>query len=122
MIERQRRIERIRSVEREYRAGLAAAEFLTDALMDNPSLGERGDWKYGDARSFKQNLAPTFVIRLFAEFEAGLRDYWEKALKRKSKPAMQKLVDAIATVRTIPWKETAEVHEARELRNSYVHE
>lgn len=122
MMEHQRRIERIRSVEREYKAGSAAASLLTERLAADPSWGLREGWKSGDAQDFRRNPGPTFVIRLFAEFEAGLRDYWAKARSRKSKPPMKDLLDAISSERRISSALLDQVHQVRELRNSYVHD
>ncbi len=86
MIKRQWRIERIVAVQREYCVALAAVGLLESELRQNPSFGEGAGWSMADARALGDNLEATYLIRLYAEFEVGLRDYWRNYLKRESLP------------------------------------
>ena len=50
-------------------------------------------------RGLSVRLEGTYVIRLFAEFETGLRLYW--ATIRQTEPPTQHLLDGIAARRAI---------------------
>ena len=76
--------------------------------------------KVRDVRSMSENLEGTYVIRVFAAFEAGLRSYW--ATQRKTEPPSKDLIDSIATRRFVADEIRAAVHAVREYRNSLVHE
>ena len=122
MTERQRRIERILAIEREYRAATEAVSLLEAELGADPNRGDTQGWRNRDARNLARNLESTYLIRLFAEFESGLRSCWERSLKRTTHPPVKDLLDAIAYIRTIPQDLLDDVHEVRRLRNAFVHE
>ena len=75
-----------------------------------------------DYRNFRDNLEPTYLIRLFAEFEAGLREAWELAFRRTTSPGVRDLIDSLYTQCFIPeaWRDC--VHQVRKYRNALVHE
>ena len=74
MSKRQDRIDRILAVEREYLAAVVALMLLAERLDADPAFLASHDLRGRDARNLKINLEGTFVIRLCAEFESGLRD------------------------------------------------
>jgi hypothetical protein len=78
MNKRQRWIERICDVEREYKAARFAMDLLAERLQANPAQpgAEDKEWTARDAKNTAENLEATYLIRLFAEFESGLRDLW----------------------------------------------
>jgi hypothetical protein len=116
---RDRWIERIKAVEREY---IAARKAVDDFLvsMNRGTAAPPPGTKVRDVHAMSENLEGTYLIRLFAAFESGLRSYW--ATIRKTKPAVRHLIDTIATVRGVPDDLKDEVHEVREYRNRLVHE
>jgi hypothetical protein len=122
MIQRQERLERIRRVEREYLAGADALRLLEQQLGADPSWRISEGWTRKDAQNLARNLEATFLIRVFAEFESGLRDFWEKSLGRATHPSVKDLLDSIAARRDIPQDWLDDVHEVRNFRNSFVHE
>ena len=85
-MKRQYRLDRLRAIEREYKVAQIADRVLRQALPGDPALlfGER--LKPADARTFSENLAATYLLRLFAEFEAGLRDLWHNGDRRRGNP------------------------------------
>lgn len=91
MIKRQQRIEWIAAVAREYLAAKSAAELLEEELQADPNYGWNQGWESRDGAAFNDNLEPTYIIRLYAEFEAGLRDYWANHLNRATHPPMDTL-------------------------------
>ncbi len=65
-------------------------------------------------------LEKTYLIRMFAEFETGLRLFW--ATLRDTNPRTVDLLNGIAGQRGISDEDRANAHAVREYRNSLVHE
>ena len=108
---------RSRPIEREYVSmRLAADRLLEDARRDPKVLGREIDLRHIVGASVR--LEGTYVIRLFAEFETGLRLYW--ATIRETEPPTQHLLDGIAARRAITPERLASAHAVREYRNSLV--
>jgi hypothetical protein len=112
---------RIKSVEREHRAMRLAIDRLWAAARADPSES-MGDVTLADIRKASGSLDGTYLIRLFAEFETGLRLYW--AAKRKSAPPSRTrdLLDSVAAIREIRLEVLAKAQGVRESRNALVHE
>ena len=108
---RQERMERIRAVEREHQAAVKAVELLAERLRADPAFGADDEWRFRDARNLRANLEATFLIRLFAEFEAGLRDAWRNTFRRTTHPTMRDLLEAVARLRLIPQDWLDDAHE-----------
>lgn len=114
------RIRRLLAVERECDAALVAVELLTDRLRADPSfLLPRLEAR--DAKALRENAETTFLIRLFAEFEAGLKEVWRDVLGKKTRPGMEVLVDRVAARHGIAGPVLDRVHEVRRYRNALVH-
>jgi hypothetical protein len=69
-----------------------------------------------------ENLQITFLLRLFSEFEAILRDYWSSGLHRGTNPDMQPLMESIARRRGMSDDDLAAAHAIRHYRNDVIHE
>jgi hypothetical protein len=121
MREREKRQERIVAVEREYKAAKVAVGLLGREMQQNPTLGQADGWGIRDAKQVQENLEPTFIIRLYAEFEAGLREAWEHHFKRQTHPPMRDLLIAIATKRSAA-DILDDTQAVQEYRNQIVHE
>jgi hypothetical protein len=76
MIKRQQRLRRIADVLQEYRAAGTAAAWLVERMAADPSFGRQHGWEPRGGQSFVSNIDATYVVRMYAEFEAGIRDYW----------------------------------------------
>jgi hypothetical protein len=122
MTRKQRRLDRIRAIERECRVASIAADELDDRLRADPSALEREELKFVDCRNFRDHLESTYLIRLFAEFEAGLREAWELAFHRTTQPSVRDLIDSLHVQCFIPEKWRDSAHEVRMYRNALVHE
>jgi len=121
MIRRQQRIEWIAAVAKEYLAARSAADLLKARLQVDPNYGESQGWEARDGVAFKANLESTYIVRLYAEFEAGLRDYWANHLTRTTQPPMSQLLKFLADQRvSIDRLEDADA--VREYRNFLVHD
>lgn len=68
-----------------------------------------------------RNLEVTFVLRVFAEFEAVLRNFWV-ATVRTTRPDMMPLMNAIAARLGIGPDDLAGAHRIRDFRNDIIHE
>jgi len=119
--EREKRQERIRAVEREYKAAKTAVELLGREMQQDPSLGQPYGWGARDAKQVEENLECTFIIRLFAEFEAGLREAWEHHFNRATHPPMKDLLLSISSSRSAA-DCVDDAQAVREYRNQLVHE
>lgn len=122
MIKRQRRIERITAVLQEYLAAKSASALLAAQTDANPSYGHDHGWEPRAGVAFADNLPATYIIRIYAEFEASLRDYWLTYRKRTTRPNMDQLVN-----RSIPDQSFSQdvidgADDVREFRNFLVHD
>jgi hypothetical protein len=124
-------LERIKSVEREHRAARLAVRRLSDQAGLDPSVLELPRDRDHEARSLGRAIAfrdliltsdqleGTYLIRLFAEFESGLRAYWE--VFKKTTPKTENLLKGVAAKCKVPPDRATEAQEVREYRNSLVH-
>jgi hypothetical protein len=112
-------IRRIKSIERDHSSTRLALDRPLDEARRDPTILS-GGLKVQDIAKASGRLEGTYVIRLFAEFETGLRLYW--ATIRDTEPPTQHLLDGIAARREIPADRLASAHAVREYRNSLVHE
>ena len=121
MIRRQQRIEWIVAVAKEYLAARSAAALLKAQLQADPNYGRNQGWECRDGDAFNANLDSTYIVRLYAEFEAGLRDYWANRLNRDTRPPMVQLLQSVVDQRiSIDRLEDADA--VREYRNFLVHD
>src|ERR1700723_1468202 len=67
--------EHIKEVEGEYHAARLAIDHLKAGLNANPNLLKRDDEARTYLRDTDRNLEGTYLVRLFAAFEAALRSY-----------------------------------------------
>jgi hypothetical protein len=110
---------RIKAIEREYLATrLATDRLVKEARQDSTIL--KGELRLRDIENAAGSLEGTYIIRLFAEFETGLRLFW--ATIKGTKPQTQDLLNGIAARRAIPHDRLASVQALRVYRNSLVHE
>lgn len=115
-------LEWIKAVERESVTAGVALELLGEALRSDPSLiGYRGLGRRDFVES-AQHREATYLVRLFAVFENGLREAWLLAFGRHSRPPMVNLVNAIAARRNVPVDYRSGVHQVRAYRDSIVHD
>lgn len=110
---------RIKAVEREYSATRFATDRLLESAKADPTI-LKGDLRPRDIVSASEGLDGTYVIRLFAEFETGLRSFWSSV--RHTSPGMHDLLEGVAALCGVPDFDRANAHGVREYRNSLVHE
>src|SRR5436309_3336259 len=110
---------RIKAVEREHAATRLATDRLLESARQDPGV-LRGDLRYRDIAHASAGLDGTYVIRLFPEFETGLRLYWDAA--RGTNPRTRDLLDGVSAMFKISEAYRDNAHSVREYRNSLVHE
>jgi hypothetical protein len=117
--------EHVKNVEREYGAARFAIERLRDQAHASPDiLGGNDPTRKHLARTL-EDLEGTYIVRLFAAFEAALRSY-DRA--RHNDPDLNRaaavLIDATGGRRGqgISDKVRAGAHAVREVRNFWAHE
>lgn len=113
-------MERIKAIEREFLAmRFAASRLVSDVqtgLAKLPGIEAR------DLHQASAMLEGTYLIRLFAEFETGLRSYWRVTRKKDPPARTRDLIDAIGAKRRVATQRILAAHEVREYRNALVHE
>jgi hypothetical protein len=111
----------IKAVEAEYLVAVLAVTILRDRLRTESHL-LTGGLKVADVNRMADHLEGTYLIRLYAVFESGLREAWRVVLNRDTQPPIRDLLDGIASARKIPDEELSAAHRVREFRNTLVHE
>src|SRR5947207_121868 len=89
-------------VRAEFDAARAGVEEILARISRGAHAAIPAATKVADLRQCAQNLEITYILRLFAEFEGVLRDYWIGGRKRKTVPNMRPLMNSIAAYRDIP--------------------
>jgi hypothetical protein len=115
-------IEWIRAVEREGETAAYAVKLLEEQLQRDPgALTFRGLGRQ-DYAGLARNREATYVLRLFAEFENGMREAWVMALGEATQPRTTDLLEALAARRRMPNDRLTDAHRVRRYRNSIVHD
>jgi len=110
---------RIKAIEHEYVVMRQAADRFRKAALDDPTVLQ-GNLRHGQIIVASKNLEGTYIIRLFAEFESGARQYW--GTKWDSHPKTVDLLVGLAARCGIPDTPQDNVHLVRDYRNALVHE
>ena len=72
--------------------------------------------------AFRDNLQATYIIRIYAEFEAALRDYWLTYLKRSTRPGMYDLVNHAIPNQSFSQVVIDNADDVRRYRNFLLHD
>ena len=107
-------IRRIKAAEREHYATRLAIQWLLTASERDPTVLQ-GKLTPRDLRSAADRLDGTYLIRLFSEFESGLRHFWSSS--KNTNPPVRDLLDGIAARRQIPRELLDNIHAVRAYRN-----
>jgi hypothetical protein len=118
--ERDEWIRGIKEVEREYRAVRFAVARTLEALKQEPTLLP-GDLRPREFQRAAELLEGTYVLRLFAEFESGLRLFFQRARRRRPPSKTEDLLNSVSALRAIPPDQRTNAHQVREYRNALVH-
>lgn len=122
MIKRQLRILRIVAVAEEYQAASSAVDLLQERLKADPNYGRQHGWRQRAGMELGVNLAGTCVIRVYAEFEAALRDHWVTHRGKTTHPKMSQLVNEAIPDQHFPLDRVDSADDVRKYRNFVVHD
>jgi hypothetical protein len=122
MIKRQLRMQRIADVALEYLAALTAADWLRATQDADPHFGQKQGWEAKAGMAFCNNLEATYIIRMYAEFEAGLRDYWMTHRNQTTHPKMVQLVRHAVPDQSFSQDCIDDADDVRQYRNFLVHD
>jgi hypothetical protein len=122
MIKCQQRIARISAVLQEYLAAKTASNLLTAQTDANPSYGYSHGWEQRAGVAFTDNLEATYIIRIYAEFEAALRDYWLTYRGQMTRPKMYHLINQAIPDQAFSQDVVDNADDVREYRNFLVHD
>ncbi|MCU0876061.1 MAG: hypothetical protein MUE50_27375 [Pirellulaceae bacterium] len=111
----------IRSVEREGELIAVALVVLEDRLRQDPSVLRQHGLERADFSAGMLNREGTYVIRVYAEFESGLREAWERAFGETTHPKAVDLLHAFASRCRVPPQRLGDVDRVRIFRNHLVH-
>jgi hypothetical protein len=121
MNRRQWHVDRITDAYQEFVAAEASVGLLEERLRVDPSFLTSQGIGNRRARALRDNLEATYLIRLFAAFEAGVRDAWENHWKKPTEPKMMDLINSVGGRRSVPNGLINRVHAVREYRNGLIH-
>jgi hypothetical protein len=110
---------RIKAVERRFLAIRLGTDRLQNDVRRDPTILQ-GRVGPRDLTSASEDLEGTYLARMFAEFETGLRQYWETT--SDTHPKTKDLLDGLAARCKIGTDQRDNAHLVREYRNSLMHE
>ena len=116
------RIERMKGVEREYQVATMAKEVLIEGLGQDTTMLTKKGLHQADLNSLQANLEATYLVRLFAEFETGLKDYWKNGLTKNSRTGVRDIIESLSSRFKILDAAKTNAHAVRKYRNRLVHE
>lgn len=123
-MQRSNAFDMLRRVRGELDAGRFALTEVLRATRENLNFlqsAHKSGVSESELRRCANNLETTFILRLFSEFEAILRDFWT-ATVRPTRPGMKPLMDSIAARRNIIAAHLTAAHSIRDFRNDIIHE
>ena len=89
--------------------------------MTQASSGEGRDLE--DLDSTDENLEGTYIIRMFAEFETGVRSFWRWRRNRPyARTGVELMLDLVRALCGIPDEVLEDAHRVRIYRNKLVHD
>jgi len=121
-VNRRKLFDWIQGVDGEYRVARLAVGRLREQAAEDPGALADQAVAFADIRACREHLEGTYTVRLFAEFESGLRDFWRDGRGRRSRPQTRALIDSLAAYQQVDRASLRRVHQVREYRNRIVHE
>ena len=114
---------RLRDVRDELEAARFALAHAQAAIADGQDFLRASAVKPSHVNQCASNLELTYVLRLFAEFEEVVRDYWNtvRPRRRPRRTNMEILLNRVAILCSIPYDTLQRAHAVREYRNTLVH-
>ena len=112
---------RLKDVEREFLAARFATLDTIRRVRLEPYVLVDGV-KPNDLSRSAENLEGTYTVRLFSEFETGLKAYWRTGRKSQIPSRARDFIQSVAAYRGIPSDWVTGTHSVRVYRNFLVHQ
>ena len=110
----------LKAIEHEYRVALIAMRRLTAQARHDPTILDR-DIRFREIEVALSNLNATYAVRLFAEFETGLRKFWVATRNEEEPRSVAELIDRIASRHGVRHDDLTNAHRSRRYRNRQIH-
>jgi hypothetical protein len=114
-------IRSLNAVEHEYRVALIGMRRLDIEAKRDPTILDR-DMRVRWIRAALSNLNGTYAIRLFAEFETGLRKFWGATRIEPEPGSIAEIIDRVAARHGVGHDERTNAHRSRMYRNRQIHD
>lgn len=111
----------LRSIENEYRVAFIGMARLSDQARHDPAILGPG-LRLRDVDEARRHLNATYAIRLFAEFETGLRHFWTTTRNEPEPRRIAETIDRIASRHRVFHSYLRNCHRVRQYRNRQVHQ
>lgn len=95
-------IRRIKRVENHYLVACLAAETLRESWVRDSQVLTARSLSLSNFHTWQEDLVTTYLVRIFAEFESGLRECWPRLRGKQTIPKTEDLINGIASRRYIP--------------------
>src|SRR5262249_11508483 len=92
---------------------------VADVARDPEAIGEGPSPR--DLKSADENLEGTYLVRMFAEFETGVRSFW-RTIRSRAQTQMETLLNLVGAQCTIHQDVMNLAHSTRKYRNNLLHE
>lgn len=112
--------ERIKAVDREYWSTRIAVDRLSVQVAHDSGVLGNGP-RHRDLESADENLEGTYLIRMFAEFETGVRSYW-RTIRPRARSPVEILLARVGDRCGIPLDVIQGAQTVRVHRNKLVHD
>ena len=112
--------QRITAVEREYWTAKIAIDHLSARVVREPKILGTA-LRPRDLAATVDHLEGTYLIRLFTEFEIGVRTLW-KSIRPRTRPPVEVLLARVADRFGVPTRVIEAAQRVRLYRNTLVHD
>ncbi len=113
-----RRLARVRD---EFEAARLALAYTLAQMQAGVPINGPQNMALPEMRLSARHLEVTYLLRLYAEYEGILMDYWLGGMRRRTRPQMKVLMDRIASNQTMSAGNLFDAHRVRDFRNDIVH-
>jgi hypothetical protein len=114
-------LDRLRAVENEYLCCHAA---LTSSVRAWATVSDMPEWQgriRSQAQEALERLESTYIVRLFSEFEAVLREYWTTTEEVVVPDRVEGLINRLGSRYRLPAAVRERAHEVQYYRNALLH-
>ena len=114
--------DRITSVWQQFTVAAHAISSFLALCRADPTRLPGPQARVRDVQRCHEGLAGVYLVRLFAEFEGALREFWRRGCGRRTSPPAEVLINRVAARCSVPRDDLAAAQEVRSVRNELVHQ